>query len=105
VRLDLGKGLLDWVQVRTVRWQEQESGAVSLQAFRRPFTLMDREVVEDHHVAFAQRRSELRLNGGVKGRTGDWTIDDPRRAQLMAAQPGHHGHGRRPLLLIDPYLM
>jgi len=47
--------------------QEQKPGALSLQAFSRPFTLVDGQVVEDHHVAFSERRRQLRLDIDIKG--------------------------------------
>src|SRR3954453_13416484 len=54
VRFDLGEGLLNWVQVRTVGRQEQEPGASLLQALRDFLAFMRRQVVEDHHVASRQ---------------------------------------------------
>src|ERR671916_542633 len=93
VGFDLGKGLLNWVHIGTISGQEQEPGALLLQTLRGLFTLVDREVVEDHHVAFVQRWCELCLDVGVERRPGDWTIDDPWRAQLMTAQPGDKGVG------------
>jgi hypothetical protein len=75
----------------TASRQEQEPCALSLQAFSRPVTLMDCQIVDDHHVAFAQGRRQLRLDMDVKRRAGDRTVDDPRRAQLRATQPGDEG--------------
>ncbi len=88
VCLDLGEGLLNRVHVRTIRGQEQELGAVSIQALGGLFTFVSREVVEDHHIPLVQRRRELRLDVRLKRLTSDRAIDDPWRTQLMAAQPG-----------------
>src|SRR5215213_464649 len=85
VCLELGKGLLDWIEIRRIGGQEQEPRPVLPQAFRRPFTLVDGQIVEDDYVTLGQRRHELRLNIGIKCRPGDRTIDDPGCAQLMAA--------------------
>jgi hypothetical protein len=64
-----------------------------LQAFSRPFTFMGRQIVEDHHVALAQSRCQLRLNVDVKRRASDRAINDLRRTQFMAAQARDEGVG------------
>ena len=91
MRFDLREGLLNRVQIGRIDGQEQEPGSLSLQACRRPFTLVDRQIVEDDHVAFAQGRRQLRLDRDVKRRAGDRAIDDPGRAQLRTARPGDEG--------------
>jgi hypothetical protein len=52
---------------------------------------VDRQIVEDDHVAFAQGRRQLRLDRDVKRRAGDRAIDNPGRAQLWTARPGDEG--------------
>src|SRR5215211_4426790 len=93
VGFDLGKGLLNGVHIGTIGGQEQKPGALLLQTLRGLFALVDREVVEDHHVAFVQRWCELCLDVGVERRPADRAIDHPGRTQLMTAQPGDKGVG------------
>jgi hypothetical protein len=64
---------------------------VSLQAFSRPFTVMNCRGIGDHHAAIAQRRRELRLNVGVKGRAGERPIDYLWCTLLVATQPSEKG--------------
>ena len=84
VCLDLGEGLLNRIEIGRISRQEQEPGASLFQTLGSLFTLVDRQVVEDHHVTFVQARRELRLDVSLESQPGDRAINDPQCTQLMA---------------------
>ena len=70
------------VQVRTVRWQEEEPAAVGVQGRLGFFVPVGGKVIEDHGGAFAQRMSREAS-----------PLDHPRRDQIGGPQPGNQGLG------------
>ena len=69
-RLQLGKGLLDWVQVRAVGWEVKQAGTSGANGLAYTCDLVGGEVIENHHITPGQDgREELpdigkdKLNG------------------------------------------
>ena len=88
VRLELGEGHLDGVQVGAVWGQEQEPGAMVLEDAGGLGALVDGQVIEDHDVAPGQGRGELGFDPQVEGGAIHRLVDDPWRAEPVAAQAG-----------------
>src|SRR5438067_283443 len=57
-RLQLGEGLLDWIEIGTVRRQEQQLGAGRLDGLAHRVALVARQVVDHDDVARRERRHE-----------------------------------------------
>ena len=89
--LELGERHFDGIEERAVRRQEQAPGAALLEDGLGLCALAAGEVVEDHHVARLQCWGELGFDVGVEDLAVQALIDDPRRGQAIASQPGDEG--------------
>ena len=70
---ELGPGFLDGIEIRRVRWQIEQFGSGSFDAFAHAGHLVRAEVVHDHHIARSQRWAEKMFeiseeNFSVRGR-------------------------------------
>jgi hypothetical protein len=75
VGLELGKGQLDRVQIRTVGRQVMDLGPADGDQFADPRHLVGREVVEDDHVTRTQLRAEDLLKIGGENITIESSLD------------------------------
>jgi hypothetical protein len=106
--LELGEGLLDrraaphrrwWSvlgarrEVRTVRRQVEEFGALSLDRGAHALDLVGAKVVQHHDVARAQGRRQRLLDIGEEARAVDRAVEDAGRADAVVAQRGQEGRG------------
>ena len=91
VRLELGIGLFDGVQVRTVGRQEQEPASSSAQRCCSLLVPVGAEIVEDHGRSGAERGRELGLDiGGERGAVHR-ALDYPGRDQAILREAGDEG--------------
>jgi hypothetical protein len=72
---ELGEGLLDRVQVRTVGWEVEALGAGGLDGLPHAFDLVGGEVVHDHAIALAQGRRQRLLDVGHKAGAVDRAVE------------------------------
>ena len=91
MRLELGEGHLDRVEIRTIGRQEEEPGSTFFQNGGGFLALVAGEIVENDHVAWLQRRGELSLNVGLEDHAVHRLVDDPRRCQAIASQARDEG--------------
>jgi hypothetical protein len=85
------KDLLDWIEVRRVRRQKQETCASSANGAADRTAFVRAEIIHDHNVTSAQRRSEHLFNISLETFAVDWAVEDARRIYASTAQGGHEG--------------
>jgi hypothetical protein len=89
-RLELGKGLLDRIEVRTVRGEEAELGAGGFDGGLHVGLFMHGQVVEDHDIARPEGRHEHLFDVGPETRLVDRPVEDGRGGQPRHAEAGDH---------------
>lgn len=89
--LDLGKGLLDRIEVWRVGWQIPEPGTGSLDHLPDSRRLMTSEIIHDDDIAGLQHRDELLLDIGAEALAVDRAVEDARRCKPIAAQRAQEG--------------
>lgn len=89
----LREGLLDRVQVGRVLRQEQQPCAMGSDDLVGVGTLVDREVVEDHHVTGLQGRSKLSFDIDIESGSIHRAGDNPGCGEFSAAQGSDEGLG------------
>lgn len=89
--LDLGEGLLDWIEVRRIGRQEQEPGSGPLNGPPDGFALMAAEVVHHHDVSMLKNGCQLLLGIGLKARAIDGPIKDARSGEPVHTQRTDEG--------------
>lgn len=90
-RFQLRKGQFDRIEVRTVGRQKPEARTDPFDRGLHVRLLVHREVIEDDHVARAERRDEHLLDVGQKRRIVDRAIEDRWRMEAVDTQRGHDG--------------
>ncbi len=85
-RVELGEGLLDRVQIRTVGRQIEEFGPHGLDGGAHAFDLVGAEVVHNDEVAGAQSWRQGLLDIGPETRAVDRAVEDAGRRQAIVAQ-------------------
>ena len=91
--LELGKDLLDGVQVRAVRWQEHQFCSGVLNDFSRSVVLVRGEVVEDDDIAGRQFGGEELLGIGPEDRRVHGAVDGQRCDEAVMAQASDESGG------------
>ena len=89
--LDLGEGLLDWVEVGRVWRQEPEPCACGFDDFAKDNGLVAAEIVQDDDVARPQGRYELLLDISAEGLAVDRPVEDTRGGKPVATQRTKEG--------------
>jgi hypothetical protein len=84
--LQLGEGLLDGIEVGTVRREKAELRAGSLDRLTNGGVFVDRQVVEDDHVARCERGHQHLLDISLEAHGVDRAIEDGRGGQGLWAQ-------------------
>lgn len=90
--LDLGKSLLDWIEIGRVRRQEPEPGPSRLDDFAHNRRLVAAKIVHDDDVVGLENGHELLFDIGPEAFTVDRSIEDTRRRQPVTAQSAEKGH-------------
>lgn len=90
---ELGKDLLDGVQVGAVRRQEQEPCADASDGATDGWPLVAGEIVHDHDIACRECREEALLNIIEEAVAVDGLIQYARCVDPVTAQRGKEGHG------------
>ena len=93
MRLEFGEGHFDGIEVGAVGRQKQEPGAALADGLLGGLAFVGGQVVQDDDVAFLQRWDELGAHVGLEDRAVHRRVDDPRRGQGAAAQPGDESLG------------
>ena len=75
---ELGEELLDRIEIGTVGWQEEQVGADLADGAPCCFAFVAVEIVENHDIAFDERRSEDLLHVEGEEFAVDGSINDPR---------------------------
>ena len=88
-----GERELDRIEVRTVGREESNARAHLLDRGPHLRLLVDREVVEDDDIAWAQRRHQHLFDVGEERRTIDGPIEHRRRAEPLKPERGDHRVG------------
>lgn len=91
--LELGKDLLDGVQVRAVGWQEQEPCADVADCATDGGSFVAAQVVHDHNIASRERWDEALLDIIEEAIAIDRLIQHTGRVDPVTAQGGEEGHG------------
>src|SRR5215468_2586042 len=91
--LELGKDLLDWVQVRRVFWKEEEFGADRTDELANRFASVAAEVIQDDDIAGSKDGQKNLLDIGAKAHAIDRSLDEPWRIDPVVAQGRQEGHG------------
>lgn len=90
---DLGKSLLDRVEVRAVGWQKPEPCACRFDGSTYCLGLVATEIVHDDDIARFEGLNELLFNIGEKTRTVDRTIKNAGSSHLVATERRQKRHG------------
>ena len=90
---ELGKNLLDGVQIGRVFWQQQEFGTRLADCPTDGMSLMAAEVVHDDDVVRQQGGNQDLLDIDPKPLTVDRAIEKPGRFDAVVTQGSHEGHG------------
>src|SRR5512139_226810 len=90
-RLDLRPAQFNRVEVRGIRRQELHPCASGFNQLTDGLPSMSRQVIQDHNVAAAQSREQLRTDIGFKGNTVHGSFKHPRCRDFLPAQCGHQG--------------
>ena len=85
----LCKPLLDWIEVWTVRRQEQKSGADGTDGLAHREAFMTAEIVHDDNVARLERRDEELLDIGLEAFAVDGPIKNARGIDPVVPQGGN----------------
>jgi hypothetical protein len=96
--LDLGKGLLDRVEIRRVGRQVPEPGACGADHLPDGGRLVGTEIVHDDDVARLEHGHELLLDIGSEALAVDRPVEDARCSQPIAAQRAKEGQ-RAPMTM------
>jgi hypothetical protein len=86
MRLELGEGHFDGIEIGAVGRQEEESSAAGFQDGGGLWAFVAGEIVKDDHVATLKRRSELGFDIGLEDVAVDRPLDHPGRGQAIMAQ-------------------
>jgi hypothetical protein len=89
--LDLGKGLLDRIEVRGIGRQKQEPGSGLPDRLPYGVALMAAEIVHDHDVAGLKNGRQLLLGVRQKACAVDRPVEDARRGEPVQAQRADEG--------------
>jgi hypothetical protein len=90
-RLELREGLLDWVQIRPIRWQEKQFR--TRRSDRRPhgFAFVTAQVIHHDNVSWAQISHQELDHPAQKDLAVDRCIEDARRGDAVKAQSRNEG--------------
>src|SRR3954465_6495872 len=91
--LELGKELLDRVEIRGIGREVKHAGPCRPDRLLDPGDLVNSQVIHRDHVARLQRRREHLLDVGAEHRTGHRPIQDKRRDDPARPQARHDGRG------------
>jgi hypothetical protein len=83
--LELGKGQLDRVEVRTIGRQVEEAGTAGFDGLTHALDLVRPEIVQHHDVALAQGRRQRLLDVGEEARAVDRAVEDAGRGEAIMA--------------------
>lgn len=84
--LDLGEGLFDRIEVRRVWRQIPKPCAGCFDQAAQGSRFVAAEIVHDHDVARLELRHEKLLNIGTEALAVDWTVEQTRCGEAIAAQ-------------------
>ena len=91
--LELCKGHFYRIEIGAVGWQEEKPRPFLAKALGSLCALVNSQVVENDDVASGQPRRKLGLDIGIECGAVHGLVDDPGRAQAVAAQCGDEGLG------------
>src|SRR3954452_9777171 len=91
--LELGKELLDRVEIRGIGREVKHAGPCRPDRLLDPGDLVNSQVIHRDHVARLQRRREHLLDVGAEHRTGHRPIEHKRRDDPARSQARHDGRG------------
>ena len=97
---ELGEDLLDRIEVGRVFRQKDEASPDIADRSSHGLSLVGAEIVEDHDVAWLQRRHEELFDIGVEALTVDGPVEQAGRVDAVVAQGGEESRGL-PLALRD----
>ena len=86
--LELGEGQLDRVQIRRVRRQIEEAGALGLDGVADAIDLVGLEVIHHHEVAGSEGRRQHLGDVGQEAHAVDRAVEDARCGEAVVAQRG-----------------
>lgn len=92
-RLQLGKDLLDCVQVRRVGWQVEQASAGGLNRLAHTGNLVGGEVIEDKNIALGEGGHEELPDIGEEGLAGHRPVKHKGCDEAGAAQASAEGGG------------
>lgn len=90
-RFQLREGEFDRIEIRAVRRQEAEPCADAFDGGLHLRLLVERQIIEDHHVARPQRRHEDLLDVRQEAGVVERSIEDRRRVEAVDPQGRDHG--------------
>ena len=90
---ELGKGLLDRVQIRAVGWQVEQPGAGGFDCLADPGDLVGAQIVHDDDVATHQRGNQSLLDLGEEQFAVDRSVEYAGGDQAIPAQASNEGGG------------
>ena len=90
---ELGKELLDLVQVWRIFWQENQLGAGLSDCLSDGIRFVGAEIVHDDDIAWTQCRDQDLLDIDQKALTIDRPLDQPGRLDPVVAERRQKGHG------------
>src|SRR6478735_1757950 len=92
---ELAEGLFDRIEVGGVGWQKPKPAARRLDQLPRAGALVDREVVENHRLAWPQRRRQDAFDVGLEDRAVERASELEAWSEAVGSECGEERH-RRP---------
>lgn len=86
VSLEFGESHFDGIEVRAVRRSEEKPGAAILEDGCGLFAFMAGKIVEDHDIAWIERRGQLGFDPCFEDHTVHRAVDNPGRDDAIATQ-------------------
>lgn len=77
------------VGIWRIGWQEEKPGASFSKTLGGSLAFVDGKIVENHHIALGERRSELSFDIAVEGGPVHGAVDHPGRGEAETAQAGN----------------
>ena len=91
--LEFGEHLLDGIEIRAVRWQEEQLGAGASDRLTNRFALVAAEVVHDDDIVGLEGRHQELLDISQEDVAIDRAVEDAGRVDSIVTERGNEGHG------------
>jgi len=90
-RLEFGKELFDWIEIRTIGRKVDEGCNAGLNCLADTRNLVNANIVHDDDITTFEGWGEYLFDIGFEARASHWSIQQQRRGDTIMAQGGNEG--------------